>query len=325
MSLPPTLRQAIVDELAHNREEKLAVAAMELIERYREGPTNERFMSSDIHRAAYLATRLPATYAAVVNTLQQVRNRLPTLAIKSLLDLGAGPGTGLWAASTLFPEIETATAFEGDPALVEMGKRLARHCPTAAVQKATWKNADLAQLGELPQHDMILLSYSIGELTPEAQLKIAEAAWKAATKLLVIVEPGTPVGFARIRALRAALISFGAQMVAPCPHTDACPMPPGDWCHFSARLDRSALHRRLKGGTLTYEDEKFSYVVVAKEPCPLPYARILRYPQNRTGHTHVSLCTATGLKDETFSKKQGALYRQVRRLDWGDAIEATQA
>ena len=35
----------------------------------------------------------------------------------------------------------------------------------------------------------------------------------------------------------------GANILAPCPHARPCPLAAPDWCHFSARVARSRLHR----------------------------------------------------------------------------------
>ena len=58
-----------------------------------------------------------------------------------------------------------------------------------------------------------------------------------------------------------------------------------DWCHFAARVNRSALHRRLKEGQLGYEDEKYSYVAAAATGHLARPAsgRIVRHPVFRKG------------------------------------------
>src|SRR5690606_27604170 len=100
-------------------------------------------------------------------------------------------------------------------------------------------------------------------------------------------EPGTPAGYQRILAARDRLRQRGAALAAPCPHDAACPMAGRDWCHFAVRLDRSRLHRHLKGAALGWEDEKFSYVVAVPPGAPDPRrasARIVRRPRKETGH-----------------------------------------
>src|SRR5262249_25331226 len=139
--------------------------------------------------------------------------------------------------------------------------------------------------------------------------------------LLLVIEPGTPVGFERIRMIRRQLIEWGACMVAPCPHTLRCPMEGGDWCHFAARVERTSLHRKLKGGTLGYEDEKYSYVAVSKEPCPLPTARILSEPSRHSGHVTLKLCTRDEwIQHPILSRKQGDRYKQAKKASWGDSF-----
>ncbi len=95
----------------------------------------------------------------------------------------------------------------------------------------------------------------------------------------------------------------------------------GDWCHFSQRLQRSAEHRRAKGGSLGYEDEKFSYFVAAKAAVELPRARIVRHPLKHKGHVQLVLCTPEGLRRQTVSKSQNEAYREARDARWGDGWE----
>ena len=149
-----------------------------------------------------------------------------------------------------------------------------------------------------------------------------KAAWQAAEHLLIVVEPGTMKGFATIRAVRDQLIEAGAFLVAPCPHSNACPMPTDetDWCHFSARVDRTQLHRRLKGGLLGYEDEKFSYLVAAKHPVTAELARVVRHPLRQPGFTQLELCTPEGLQTLSIKKRDKEAWKRARKTDWGDGF-----
>lgn len=320
MGFPKGLQEAIDKESKSFKLNAVSAARQELTERYRKGLPS---MGSDTHRFAYIASRMPATHAVISRVLQEVRLRMPQATVKSLLDLGAGPGTGMWAACSVFPEIEKATLIEKDTHFAALGKRLASHSELSTLRSANWVAHDLDQLKILPPHDLIVLSYAAGELSPSTIEPLLNACWQSAGQFLVVIEPGTPVGFERIRTIRSHLISLGGCMVAPCPHALACPMAGGDWCHFSERVERSSFHRRIKGGSLGYEDEKFSYVVVSKTPCVLPRARVLRHPQRRSGHLMLTLCTADeGLKVETVSRRTPENYRQARNLEWGDAYNA---
>jgi ribosomal protein RSM22 (predicted rRNA methylase) len=269
-----------------------------LREIYREG--TYPFLTKKEHRDAYMLTRFPATSAAVLRVLQEIA----AYPIESLLDLGAGPGTGWLAAKKVFPHLKQGTLIEGDPQFVEIGKKLA--------PEASWEKKDLREPCEFAPHDLGLMSYSMGEIR-EWQLVILQA-WKAC-QIVVVIEPGTPVGFSRIRDVRDFLIAQGGHILAPCPHAKTCP---GSWCHFSVRLERSREHRIAKGGTLGYEDEKFSYIIVAKESREL-HNRILRHPQKKKGHVVFELCTEDGLKTQTVSRKERN-YKTARKLEWGDTL-----
>ena len=123
-----------------------------------------------------------------------------------------------------------------------------------------------------------------------------------------------------MHAVRALLLESGAHMVAPCPHDQACPMlATGDWCHFAARLERTAAHRRLKSGLLGYEDEKFSYLAVSRNSGRLPAARVLAPPRAGSGKVELKLCESDGgAKIRLFTRRGGSDFKRARRLIWGD-------
>jgi ribosomal protein RSM22 (predicted rRNA methylase) len=316
MQLPRSLQNGIESIIESFSVRQLSDAREELTKAYRERSSSQ-YMRTEAQHLAYIVSRLPATYAAIQGTLLAIRERA-NIPIKSVLDLGAGPGTAMWAICEIFPDIEKLTLIEKDLALTTIGKRLAQFSEYSAVRSATWQEEDLEQLNELPPHDLIVLSYAVGELKPQVIEPLMKLCWKEAKELLLVLEPGTPVGFERIRLIRRKLIEWGAHLIAPCPHHVACPMAGGDWCHFSARVERSSLHRRLKGGSLGYEDEKYSYVAATKTPFPLPATRVLSQPERHSGHVILKLCTDEGVQYPTISKKMGALYKEARKVEWGD-------
>jgi ribosomal protein RSM22 (predicted rRNA methylase) len=94
-------------------------------------------------------------------------------------------------------------------------------------------------------------------------------------------------------------------------------MPADDWCHFGARLERSALHRKLKDGALSYEDEKFSYVALTKEPAKPASARVIRRPDQAPGRIRVTLCERNRLHHIVATKRDKPLFRAARKTEWG--------
>lgn len=91
-----------------------------------------------------------------------------------------------------------------------------------------------------------------------------------------------------------------------------------DWCHFARRLERTSEHRRMKGGALGYEDEKFSYLVLAKQMASKAESRIVRHPITHSGYIQLTLCTTTGLQQETVTRSKKEAFRAARRAKWGD-------
>jgi ribosomal protein RSM22 (predicted rRNA methylase) len=207
---------------------------------------------------------------------------------------------------------------DADHRMLAVARELAEAAPVPAGATIETISGDLARLPALPAADVVVLSYTLGEVAAPDRARVVEAAWAATRDTLIVIDPGTSPGFERVRLARARLVEMGARVAAPCPHGAPCPMTAPDWCHVAARTDRTRLHRRLKGGSLGYEDEKFSYVAVTRRDPGAPAARIVARPQPRTGLVTLRLCTRDGLRIETVSRRHGPRYRAARHAAWGD-------
>jgi ribosomal protein RSM22 (predicted rRNA methylase) len=317
MQLPRALAAGIESLLAGRDLKAIRRASDQLSESYR-SDRPQLALTTPEHRLAYLLVRLPATYAAISAVLREVRERVGEA--RSVLDLGAGPGTAAWAAADLFPQLERVTLIERDSELAALGKKLAAEHPV--LSRAEWMVSDLRS-ARFESHDLVIAAYAFGELpVGEALTGVSTKAWDATQRAFAIVEPGTPRGFASLLPLREALLAQGQHLVAPCPADAECPMKKraGDWCHFAARLERTSLHRRMKSGELSYEDEKFSYLVFTRDKtAPQARARILRHPVHGKGHIKLTLCEAPEVREVTVAKSDGEAFRTARRADWGDA------
>ena len=324
--LPTSLQMALQEEMALCDHRSLQQASEELSNRYREKrqfiqSRGEKYILTPAQRAAYLAVRMPATYAVLCRVFEEVRERMPDLSFETLLDLGAGPGTALWAAANIFPSLKKATLIEQDAHLMETGQRMTTHSEHPLLSHAQWKQENLLNNPTLEPHDLVVLSYVIGEIPREQIEKLIDLAWKATLKALVCIEPGTPHGFSYILTARSRLIENGAQIAAPCPHSQKCPLEGiQDWCHFAQRVERSCLHRKLKEGSLGYEDEKYSYVVASKNPISSSLERIVRSPLKHSGHVNLMVCTPGGIMPKTLSRKDGEKYKAAKKANWGDSL-----
>jgi ribosomal protein RSM22 (predicted rRNA methylase) len=315
--LPEELRRGIDALIEAIPAPERTRAAAEISDAYRKGDFSVAPLKTLAHRLAYLQVRLPATYAACGHVFAKTREILPEFLPKSLLDLGAGPGTAAWVAAEYFPSLANISLTERDADLLRMGRSLVAGSEHPALRSASFNAGDLRTLVPASS-EVIVLSYALGELSAAHARRILLAAWQA-SQLLVLIEPGTPKAFARMAEWRKLLIADGATFAAPCPHENECPLRMrGDWCHFAERLERTAEHRRIKGGSLGYEDEKFSYLAATRLPMPGRSGRIVRHPQIHSGYVQLQVCAAEGLRELTVTKSQKDIYRAARKAAWGD-------
>lgn len=289
-----------------------------LISSYRGAtPTSAPILRDRADVAAYAAYRMPATFEAVHSALEAFAETVPEWVPGSHVDVGGGTGAATWAVEAVWPGERDVTVLDwAEPALA-LGREIA--ASNSALSGVRWERARIGAALRVPEGtDLVTVSYVLNELTPAD--RSALLAGVSGATAVVIVEPGTPDGYARIIEARDHLIASGYTIAAPCPHSAACPIVPGtDWCHFSARVSRSSLHRKVKGGSLSYEDEKFAYVAAVRLPVYPATSRVVRRPQMRKGQVLLDLCSADGeLGRTTVTKRHGGLYKAARDAEWGD-------
>ena len=318
MQLPPQLVHAIALETAQHNLRSLTQAATELSEHYRsQRSASGMFMATAAHRLARRRTHA-GNVRGCRTVFTELRRLMPDRRIMSLLDLGTGPGTAGWAALEVFDEVQEITLVEQDAGWIRTGKSLACTGENVRLAQADWVHANVRAVTSFQAHDLVVSSYVLGEMAPQVAREIVQAAWAAARTAIVIIEPGTMRGFELMRLLRGDLIALGGHVIAPCPHQDDCPMRLNDWCHFAQRFARASLHRRIKGGTLGYEDEKFSYIVVAKHLGQPVNTRVVRHPLRHAGHTRLRLCTGDGLQTITVMRSDNEHWQRARKIEWGE-------
>jgi ribosomal protein RSM22 (predicted rRNA methylase) len=315
-TLPEQLKHASDALLEGVSRKELAVRSQAITAHYRGGQGSRAAITGKQDALAYLVARLPATYAVAAAVFDAVRAASPDFTPASLLDAGAGPGTASWAALETWPGLSDITLADANATLLALAESLA---VGTALAPASFLSRDLAT-GHLPEADLVVANFVLAEIA--AQELVVDRLYAAARNVLVLIEPGTPDGFGRIRAARDRLIGQSAHVLGPCTHANACPMIAPDWCHFSQRLPRSRDHMHAKGANVPYEDERYAWVAVSRERRSVfeGHGRILAQPRETKPGIEFKLCTPDGLEQRFIARRDREAYADARKKGWGDLL-----
>ena len=317
MEIPQELKDAITKEMNEIQTTEIIQEAQKISQKYRANDgKGKRFITRKSEAIAYAISRMPATYCAVYSAVKSTLKNYDKK-INTVLDIGAGTGTATWAVADLL-NTNQITCLEREKEMLKLGEKLMQE--NSFLQKVKWKEFDLVNDELTEKADFVVVSYVINELKEEDRKIVLSKLWNAVNQILLIIEPGTPEGFKHILEAREILLTGGAYIVAPCSHNKKCPIKDDDWCSFYVRVARSGIQRQAKKGELGYEDEKFSYIAFSKTPINNYKPRILRHPQINQGYVKVKLCAENQIEEKVFSKKDGELYKMIRKLDAGNTI-----
>lgn len=332
MQLPPDMRMALEAAVSGcGASGVLTAAAGDVSNRYRRiGETGGSLqIRSAAEAASYLAVRFPATFCAATAAFRQIEQVLPGFSPASVLDAGAGPATATLAASYIWPALRHAELLEPNEHLRAAGSGLlSRVRPDV---RAEWAHDRLGAgptaHGNGGRHDLAVMGYMLNEIEQELGVAAVDRAvatiWARTAEVLVIVEPGTPFGQRAVLRARDWLLQNGAQVAAPCPHEGVCPIAAARaeaerWCHFSVRVERSKLHRRIKSGAdAPYEDETYAYLIVTRHAPARVQNRLIGMPRG-SKVVDAELCRADGKVVRVAVAKSSPDYKHLRGAAWGD-------
>ena len=226
-----------------------------------------------------------------------------------------------WAAVQAWSSIESITQCEQDKKFADLSAQMNAGSGVAALQGTAIVIASEASLPSDVTAEMVTVSYMLAELPLNTMSHIANRLWARTKNVLVLIEPGTPQGFARLRVIRETLLQQGAFVVAPCTHQNICPMNDKDWCHFKTRVQRSREHMHAKQATVPFEDEAFSYLILSREPASQTGARVVSPVDISKVSATLHVCDGTGLHDVSVASRDKPTYKRAKKMVWGDVWE----
>ena len=327
-NLPNKMSSAIDVLLTGQGSDAWVIRAQQLHEKYqssdRKNPKGYIHDMDDV--LGYLGLRVPATFAQLYSSLLQVQEMMPSWQPKQILDLGCGPGTGAWAARSVWDSVERAVCLDENRSFLQVGSALSRQTDFAL--DCTWIQKDI-RFGldeDIEPADLVIIGNVLNELHPEMREKVLGKAFNCTKGLLVIVESGTPKGSLIVQECARKLQQAGV-LVAPYVNNSLV-IDESFWLHFSQRFIRPDFQRRVRQRmrgesemASDWEDAKFSLSVVSKIPAEIqPWGRCVGHVQQHNGYVSLPVLTAEKIEHLTVLKRTKEKYNYAKNVKWGELI-----
>src|SRR5258708_14940542 len=173
--LPAELKSALEAKL-HGLSRSDAGGRATLISQTYRGGGGSSAIRSEIDALAYALARMPATYAAATASLNALREIRPDFAPASLLDVGAGPETAVWAAAEAFSSLHAFALLDATSALRALALDLGSG--SVRLRDMTYRRGEArAALADAEPADLVVASYMISEINEPERSRLAGLMW----------------------------------------------------------------------------------------------------------------------------------------------------
>lgn len=329
INLPPAIAESVARILSRSDARLLAAQAKELHERYSQGANPiEPHIQKSTDCIAYLALRFPATFAQVSSALFQVAERIPNWKPKSVLELGCGPGTGIWAAKSVWPSITTATGVDREQLFLTLAEEI--HYDSKMNLDTTWTKTTILKWltsEEKTTYDLIIIASVVNELTDEERDRLMEKIASRSSGVVVVIEPGTEVGVTITKNVARKMSETG-ELIAP--YVGNTFVESAEyWIHFSQRFQRPEFQRRIRQSmresslmASDWEDAKYAFVAWGDIPDQKTiWGVCVGRIEKLKGFLTVPVLTAEGVIKARVLKRNKTDYNYAKNIRWGEILE----
>lgn len=281
----------LVDKEIRSRERLVqAVAELSRLFTKERSALGQRYLDDPIHVCAYLQYFLPVN----LSKIQVLLDEMPPLESSgrlSVLDFGAGPGTGAlavldwWHQRKIEGELAVLAIDSAATALHRAERLWSDYCRAAAIAGARLQTVEgnverggwLEQARQKAPFDLIILANCLNEIHTGTQDPIAARASLVAELLgllaphgiMMIIEPALRETSRALHQVRDRLLKEQrCGVYSPCLHEQACPalVNPFDWCHEERAWEPPDSIRAIDKQVGFIKDAlKFSYVLLRKD------------------------------------------------------------
>jgi len=311
MVLPAELQSKINELYSSVNKKVLTETQKNLTSKYKQQTGQSKSLIADSNDSVlYAISRMPATYSVIYTLIETLLNQGFIQDVKTVLDFGSGTGAGYFALKQLSDDFQIS--------LIERDKNMIKVFTTLTDEKVEIVKGDISALEDFGNVDLILTSYVLSEMTEADRIDAVKKLLKKTNKYLLIVDTGTPRTYENMMRLKKIITDEGYHVTAPCMR-EKCGLV-NDYCQFFARVERSALHKLAKAGSLPYEDEKYFYLLIQKENVKKTGKRVIRRPVIKENNIEHVLCSVGGVTKEVFTKKNKELFKKAKKSKINDII-----